>query len=131
MNKEILQKALAMIEASETFTMRTAFVDGDDDDAPCKTPGCIAGHIIAAGTPPGVGRLGDIARLKLAASIADIREHEAADLFLPYAPGSYRYYSKPGEPGYITREHAAACLREFIDTGIVRWVRTRPKEAKQ
>ena len=126
MNKEILEKALAMMQENDHFTMRRA-ISGRTATS-CGTPGCIAGHILAA-----AGKLRpfnsfddlvfDMSDAAAQAGIAD--RVDWRDLFWPKNLEStvceYDYCAVDGEDDYITRDHAVRCLRKFIDTGVVDW----------
>ena len=136
MNKEVLEVALAMMAQSEHFTM--AQINVWHDNTGCSTPGCIAGHIVeAAAQMKEAGMLAPEMHMyecdsesEFAARVAGIGDHDCGELFAPAAnhPGcSFSYTANEGERGYITREHAVACLREYIDTGIVDWAGTAPK----
>ena len=141
MNREVLEKALVLIESSSRFGMETVLayeVTGfEEAEFYCGTPGCIAGHILAAagkldaGSPvEDMDRQRDAHLCELARDAAGLprraEDHHMVDaiddLFGPCGPRfRYDYRAQQDEPGYITKEHAARCLRKFIDTGIVDW----------
>ena len=130
LNKEILEKALVEMQANDEFTMRE--IANDIVGESCGTPGCIAGHILAAAGD--MEKLGDgvttSTQLQYARLYAGIGELDAGDLFLPEIDEDevqYSYDADPGVPGHITKEHAVRCLRKFIDTGVVDWTGTAPK----
>ena len=126
MNKEVLEKALAMMEHSENFTMADMFLGG----RPCGTPCCIAGHIIAAAGHIPEEDSGRVTSVFDAARLAEIDDDQRIVLFTPIAGHSGGYWFDadiPEEEGHITKEHAMACLRKFIDTGEIDWAGTAPK----
>ena len=143
MFKGVLEKALRIMEANEQFTMEEAFhgdLDAEtaSDLADCGTPGCIAGHILAAASPLienanlaqswSEEEMEDEDLFTLAASAADIFDLDCQRLFMPkYERDCYDFNAGPTLRGYITKEHAMACLRNFIDTGEVDWLGTAPK----
>ena len=102
----------------------------------CGSPGCIIGF--CALRDPEADNLRAKGRFEgydseFAATHLDISDRVARVLFTPGATwlsGTDRpvwiYYHEPGEPGYITPEHAAACLEHFAETGVVDWDATDP-----
>ena len=126
MNKQLLEDALALLLKSNSFDMSTVVRDRDRAKPGCGTPGCIAGHIIAASKSADsdglIAAYGPSAMCEEAGALAEIRPADGDRLFMPiFEPGGWHHSAKPHERGHITREHAARCLRAFIDTEIVDW----------
>ena len=130
-SKDILEQALRDMADSEAFTMDSVFtynLKNDKGYDSCKTPGCIAGHIIAAAPSKMRFKWDGESHESLAARIANITEEVQCELFVPDGDNcSYSWSAHLGDPRHITREHAVACLRKFIDTGVVDWDGTAPK----
>lgn len=103
----------------------------------CGTPACICGWANRQ-------RLMDEGRSELQAHSYGIDSEETAiyligqdaieagfegELFEPSGLGvahDYHHMRDVGEPGHITAEHAARCLRTLADEGIVDWKGTAP-----
>ena len=121
MNKEILEKALVMMQENAGFTMRVVSTGRDDE---CGTPCCIAGHVLAAAGLPVMGAQ-DL--LYKASDAAGLSWFESDELFVPVRRWGrdrncrYDYGADPTQAEHITREHAVRCLRKFIDTGVIDW----------
>ena len=129
-SRDILEQALRDMADSEAFTMDSVFTYNLKDEGydSCKTPGCIAGHIIAAAPPKMRFKWDGETDEQLAARIADITDEDRYGLFIPDGHDwNYSWSAHIGDPRHITREHAVACLRKFIDTGVVDWDGTAPK----
>ena len=134
-SKDILEQALRSMADNEAFTMRDTFVTGADDDCEeeeyeeCDTPGCIAGHIIMAAPLKMQVRWDGETDMDLAARLADLTDTDRVALFTPVVASNcyYHFAADEIEPGHITREHAMACLRKFIDTGEIDWAGTAPE----
>ena len=82
----------------------------------CGAPACLIGHSDAMH-----GRsYGDRGRNANLAVDLGITEEQADELCAPERDHA-DYCVNPGDPGYITKEHAAAVLRHLAGTGMVDW----------
>lgn len=141
MNKEKLLNTYNAIKNSNIeslkFNMRRYFTEGRDPVInACGTAACIAGWAVAV--EDGVQRLKEISYTndayyegnregetpisvrQRATEIFEIDHEEADALFEPYC-GSVYILNK------ITKKHALATLKRFIDTGVIDWQASEPK----
>ena len=120
-NRERILQVADDVETSGSFQM-------DVYQHSCGTAGCIAGHACARAVSEGVDGGPDSVAL-VAVNYFEIPKADTArrSLFMPRMHrDGFHLYSEPDMTGYITREHAAACLRHFARTGVVDWKATAP-----
>ena len=99
----------------------------------CGTPGCIAGFAVAvAHAEPAIqGKrpltFGGVSVDRAAAGYLGIDEPAAEELFEPGGElCNFDFSAKIGSLRFITPEHAARCLENLADTGVVDWNGTSP-----
>ena len=119
------------VEANKDFWM-IGFTHG------CGTPGCIAGHAKARAVAEWKESYGEplVEMTVLAIPPDAISIPEAAGrylgigqyhrLFFPKVGRVARFGALPGMKGFITKEHAASCLRHLAETGEIDWRGTVP-----
>ena len=96
----------------------------------CELTHCIGGLAIILFTEDGFSKFSIFDR---AMSLLGLDYRQAGCLFLPdpirdtdnEKNQPFYYRAVPGQPGYITRKHAIACLRNLAETGEVDWVGTK------
>ena len=84
----------------------------------CGSPACIIGHNAALhgrNVPPLITNLEVVADL-------GITEDQSEELTAPQHRDYADYWAHPGDPGFITKDHAVAVLRHLADTGEVEWM---------
>ena len=125
MNRVLMKEVIEDVRNSETFNMRFVF-----DNNGC--PSCIVGHVLtrfsmSSGVPYDDRGVRDSTMMAVA---ADLLQLDIGQRDLLFAPGlsheSYRIWSRPGEGGHITKEHAVRCMEHLLETGEVDWVVTDP-----
>ena len=123
MNRGLLEKAISMIGGNPDFTMMFEFYSDLSGDYDCRTPGCIAGHIIAAASPAEHDRLpSNLNYVEQAAALAEIGKGDRDALFIPDTEThGYDCNATDNSLSYISRGHALRCLRKFVETGVVDW----------
>lgn len=114
--KQVRLFALAdVVERAGKFDMRQSH-------HPCRTPGCIAGHVVAASEVNLNSYLEprwDEVRL-VAQTYLRLTDREANTLFQPTCE-EVCYGANPGDHDWITNAHAASVLRNFALTGKIDW----------
>lgn len=119
-NAKLLLEVADIIEKSKTFDMTTVY-------NVCGTPACIAGHVDAMTGGKGKAFDGNwVPAIRRAGKALDLSRLEENELFMP----SHRNVADCGvhdedEEGFITRAHAARCLRHFAETGEIDWFGTK------
>ena len=87
----------------------------------CGTPACIAGwaaHMYCGGETR--GEWDD--DLDDAEEALGLTHDQGTELFVPVVKSVAHYRAKnPGDPGFVTSEHAAAVLRNLAETGEIDW----------
>lgn len=135
MNKERILELADAVEGSGTFTMNTVAhweIVGTEDI--CQSPACIDGHccdlwplddMTFAETVEYYERGLDPRGLYYCARALDISAGQAKELCEPKTE-NFKWSIIPSQPGHITNQHAAACLRNLAATGKVDWEGTAP-----
>ena len=118
MNKENIEKTIALIEQSDTFEMIETSTITDCDGRSCETPACIAGHAAYLSNPDLKGW--ESRPLDIAGSFLDLTRVQMDALFMPVTRLAH-YEAEEGDEGFVTKELAIACLKRFVKTGRISW----------
>ena len=113
--KEVLLQDHEPGNDRRSFSMESAWYE-------CGAPACLLGHNHAmhGRTRRSIKRVSHQNNLDAIAYDLGLTYSQAAELCVPthnYA----QYTAAPGDPGFITTEHAAAVLRNLADEGRVEW----------
>ena len=122
-------KSLTLAKARETF--RSGKSDGTGQNMftmetfqyPCSSPACLVGHGLALADWETLHKpfhfFGQAHEAFM--EIYGVGNLQAKELFAPGDTYRWDYAPDSGHAYYITPKHAAAVLREFVETGEVDW----------